>query len=257
VAEGDTVLRTARRIEAALRGERIEAVTPNPRGRLVGIERLDGRTLEAVEARGKHLLLDFGELGLHSHLGMNGAWHVYRQGECWRKPKSVAWVVLGGEHWEAAQFGGPTLEVIPTARLRRELARLGPDILAADFDLAAAVHSLQTAPDRDLGDALLDQSLVAGIGNIFKSEACFAARIDPWREIGELSGAELERVLLAGRRLMQEAVESGRQPGAVYRRAGRPCRVCDTAISSGGQGDANRATYWCARCQMTVAPLSP
>ncbi|HEY5053784.1 MAG TPA: DNA-formamidopyrimidine glycosylase family protein, partial [Solirubrobacterales bacterium] len=122
MAEGDTILRAARRIDRALCGERVEAAAPGPRGRLAGLERLDGHTLEGVEARGKHLLFDFGGLALHSHLGMNGSWRVYRRGENWGKPSAAAWAVLRGGGWEAVQFGGPTLEVMPMTRLRRKLA---------------------------------------------------------------------------------------------------------------------------------------
>jgi endonuclease VIII len=251
VAEGDTILRAARRIEAALGGERVSVSAPNPRGRATGVERLDGATLEQVEAHGKHLLLRFGERILHSHLGMSGSWHVYRRGEAWRKPAGAAWAVLRSSKAEAVQFGGPTLRVLRTEALRRDpgLSRLGPDVLAADFDAGAVSRLLRSAQDRSLGDALLDQTLVAGIGNIFKSEACFAARVDPWRPVGELSDEQMQHVLHAAHDLMREAVERGRQPRAVYRRAGQPCNVCGTPISSRGQGDANRTTYWCHRCQ--------
>jgi endonuclease-8 len=148
------------------------------------------------------------------------------------------------------QFCGPTLRLLSASRLRRDpqLARLGPDILAADFDPAAVVAATRASPDRGLGDALLDQTLVAGIGNIFKSEACFAARVDPWRALGDLRDEELTAVLLAGREQMLEAVASDRHAFAVYRRRG-PCPVCGGKISSRGQGDANRSTYWCPRCQ--------
>jgi endonuclease VIII len=252
VAEGDTILRLARRFEGTLVGETVAAAAPNPRGNAAGIERLDGRRLERVEARGKHLLLDFGELSLHSHLGMSGGWHIYRQGARWRRPRSSAWAVLSGGSWDAVQFGGPTLRVIPTARLQRDpqLARLGPDILAEQFDEEAVVAALRADPTRTLGDALLDQHLVAGIGNIFKSEACFAARIDPWRTVGDLSEEELRSVLAAARALMEEAVESGRHPHNVYRRRQGACPRCRGPISSRGQGDANRTTYWCPRCQV-------
>ncbi|HEV7769446.1 MAG TPA: DNA-formamidopyrimidine glycosylase family protein [Solirubrobacterales bacterium] len=250
MAEGDTILRAARQIGEALVGEKVEASSLGARGKTVGLERLSGRTLESVEAWGKNLFLDFGELALHSHLGMNGSWHIYPRGARWRKAPGGAWALLRGERWEAVQFGGPTLRVLPAARLRRELtARLGPDILAPDFDLATSAASLRAAPDRELGDALLDQGLLAGIGNIFKSEACFAARLDPWRRVGDLDGIELERVVATAHELMLEAVAIGRQPGAVYHRAGRPCPVCRTPITSRGQGDANRVTYWCPRCQ--------
>jgi endonuclease-8 len=251
MAEGDTILRLARRIDAALAGETIAAAAPNPRGRAAGVARLDGLRLDAVEARGKHLLLHFGDLVLHSHLGMSGSWHLYERGASWRKPRSSAWAVLAGEGQEAVQFGGPILRVLRADRLRRDpqLARLGPDVLTPDFDLDDAIRGLRTDPTRTLGDALLDQGLVAGIGNIFKSEACFAARLDPWRPIADVNDEELAAVLEAARGLMLEAVASGRHPHAVYRRRG-PCSICGTPIASGGQGDANRTTYWCPSCQL-------
>jgi endonuclease VIII len=251
LAEGDTILRAAQRIGAALGEKEVAVAAPNPRGRAAGIERLDGATLERVDAHGKHLLLRFGDLVLHSHLGMSGSWHVYRQGDRWRKPAGAAWVVLRGDEAEAVQFGGPTLRILRAEALRRDpvLARLGPDVLAEDFDAETVARSLRVAPDRTLGDALLDQSLVAGIGNIFKSEACFAARVDPWRPVGKLSTEQLQRALQAAHDLMRDAVERGRQPRAVYRRAGQPCTDCRTPIASRGQGDANRTTYWCPNCQ--------
>jgi endonuclease-8 len=254
MAEGDTILRAARRLDQALAGQAVEVSAPSARGRGAGLQRLDGLTVFAVEPHGKNLLLDFGELALHSHLGMNGSWHVYPRGARWRQPAGAAWALLRGEAQEAVQFGGPTLRAMPATRLRRELSRLGPDVLAPDFELEAAVASLRSAPHRELGDALLDQHLIAGIGNIFKSESCFAARLDPWARIADLTAADLERVLAAARELMLEAVASGRQRGAVYRRAGQPCAVCGTPLSSRGQGDANRTTYWCRRCQGNWRP---
>jgi endonuclease-8 len=251
VAEGDTIHRTAASLNDALAGQRLRAAAPHPRGRAAGVEQLDGRELEGVDAVGKHLLLRFGDRVLHSHLGMVGSWRLLRPGSAWPKPRASAWAVLGGEEWEAAEFRGPTLRVIEAGRLRRDpvLARLGPDILAADFEPADAVRRLREIPERSLGDALLEQTRVAGIGNIFKSESCFAARLDPWRSVGELADGELERALLFARELMRASLTSGRQPGAVYHRAGRPCRVCGTTIAARGQGDANRRTYWCPRCQ--------
>lgn len=252
MAEGDTILRAARRFEATLVGEELTAAAPNPRGKTAGIERLDGRTLESVETHGKHLLLGFGEVSLHSHLGMSGGWHFYRPGARWRRPRSSAWAVLGGGGWEAVQFGGPTLQVSPTARLRRnpQLTRLGPDVLAPDFDLDGVLAAIRADPTRGLGDALLDQHLVAGIGNIFKSEACFAARIDPWRAVGDLSDEELRAVLCAAREQMSMAVETGgRHRFQIYKRRQSGCPSCRGPVSSRGQGDANRTTYWCPRCQ--------
>lgn len=251
MAEGDTVLRAARRIDRALGGEEIEVSAPSPRGRMAQVERLDGRRLEKVEARGKNLLLHFGDLVLHSHLGMNGSWHVHQRGTAWRKPAFSAWIILRGDGAEAAQFGGPTLRVLSTAAARRDpwLVGLGPDILAPELDLHASVRSLRRDPQRELGDALLDQRLLAGIGNIFKSEACFAARLDPWRRVEDLSDEDLERVVLAAREQMLDAVaKEGRHAFAVYK-ARRPCPNCGGPIKSRGQGDANRTTYWCPHCQ--------
>jgi endonuclease-8 len=252
VAEGDTILRLARRFEATLLGEEVTAAAPNPRGKAARIEQLGGRTLEEVWAHGKHLVLGFGEVSLHSHLGMSGGWHFYRPRARWRRPRSSAWAVLSGGGWDAVQFGGPTLQVGPTARVRRnpQLTRLGPDILAAGFDPDAVIPALRADPTRGLGDALLDQHLVAGIGNIFKSEACFAARVDPWRPVGELSDEELRAVLLAAREQMLSAVERGdRHRFQIYKRRQSVCPSCRGPVSSRGQGDANRTTYWCPRCQ--------
>ncbi len=251
MAEGDTILRAAWRIEGAIGGQALSVRAGNGRGRVAHVEQLDGLFLDRVEARGKHLLLHCGDLVLHSHLGMSGSWHVYRQGDRWRKPASAAWVALAGAKMEAVQFGGPTLRVLSTAQLRRDplLARLGPDVLGSGFDVAATVGMLRASPEQELGDALLDQQLVAGIGNIFKSEACFVARANPWRPVAELSDDELGQTLEAARQLMQESVARGRPGPAVYRRAGQPCPICMAPIASCGQGDANRRTYWCPRCQ--------
>ncbi len=252
MAEGDTILRIANRITEALAGEVVNAGAPSPRGRTAGVGRLDGRVLTGVEARGKNLLLDFDGLVLHSHLGMSGSWHVYSRGERRRKPSRLAWAVLGGSDHEAVQWGGPTLRLLRTEQLRRDpkLRGLGPDILASGFAAEAAIVRMRRADQqRPLGDALLAQGLLAGVGNIFKSEGCFGAGIDPGRRLDELSDAELGEAIAATRTLMERSVRSGRRPGEVYRRAGEPCRTCGSRILSAGQGDSNRTTYWCPRCQ--------
>lgn len=251
MAEGDTILRAARRIEQAVGGQELSVRAESGRGRVAGVERLDGRRLARVETHGKHLLLHFDGLILHSHLGMGGSWQVYRRGDRWRKPASAAWLTLRGREMEAVQFGGPTLRVLSAARARRDpvLARLGPDVLAPELDTDAAIRALRASPGRELGEALLDQRVIAGIGNIFKSEACFAAATNPWRPIAAHTDVELRAVLGAARRLMQESVARGRPEPAVYRRAGQPCPVCGNPITARGQGDANRRTYWCPRCQ--------
>jgi endonuclease-8 len=253
MAEGDTILRAKQRLTDALVGRQIAVSAPNPRGRAAGIERLDGRTLEAIDARGKHLLFDFGDLVLHSHLGMSGGWHVYGRGAPWRRPRSSAWAVLGGERQDAVQFGGPTLRVLRASRVAidPQLARLGPDILAPELDLDEVVAKFRGGDQsRTLGDALLDQRLTAGIGNIFKSESCFAARVDPWRPLATLGDGELRTVLEAARAQMLAAVEAGdRHRFAVYKHRG-PCVRCRGPVRHRGQGDANRTTWWCERCQV-------
>jgi endonuclease-8 len=253
VAEGDTILRTASRLRPALAGEQVTIRTPNPRGRAAGVQRLDGRVCEGVDSHGKHLLLRFeGDLVLHSHLGMSGSWQLYPPGAAWRRPPRSAWVVLGTERAEAVQFGGPTLRVLPAGRVGIDptLGRLGPDILDEGFTAAEGTAALRRAgSDRGLGDALLDQRLLAGVGNIFKSEGCFAAAVSPWHRLDELSDEQLGIVVESTRDLMREAVRSGRPPRAVYKRPGEPCPRCGTRLRSHGQGDANRTTYWCPGCQ--------
>jgi endonuclease VIII len=254
MAEGDSILRIARRLDQALAGEAISARTPGPR-RPTGLAptQLDGRILERVESRGKNLLLHFEDrLVLHSHLGMRGTWQLYREGERWRRPRSQAWIALAGNGAEAVNFGGSRMRIATEAQLRQDprLARLGPDVLAEEFDSAAVIGRMRAiAPEIELGQALLGQRLVAGIGNIFKSEGCFAARIDPNRRVDSLGDDELGEVLIATRGLMLEAVESGRQPNRIYRRAGQPCPRCGTRIQSRAQGDDARTTYWCPSCQ--------
>jgi endonuclease VIII len=259
VAEGDTILRTAKRLDAALGGRRVSARAPNPRGRAARVERLDGRVLQGVEARGKHLLLGFeDDLVLHSHLAMSGTWQVKSRGARWRRSPQSAWLILAAGDAQAAQFGGPTLRLLDAGRLRRDptIGRLGPDILAGDFSPQREAESLRRAAgDRaELGEVLLDQRLIAGIGNIFKSEGCFAAAISPWRRLADLDDEQLARVIESTRELMVAAVHSGRQPRRVYRRAGQACTRCGNALRSRGQGDANRTAYWCPDCQRGPEP---
>lgn len=254
MAEGDSILRLARRIDASLAGSAVRARTPGrrgPEGRPASS--LDGATLFGAESRGKHLLVRFSDgLVLHSHLGMRGAWHLYRPGERWRKPASSAWIELASEDAVAVNFGGSSMRIVREAELRRDprLARLGPDILAPDLAPRRIAEALARAePDRELGDALLDQTLVAGVGNIFKSEGCFAAALDPWRPIRDLSPADLELVGAETRTLMMEAAQSGRAKFRVYKRTRMPCPRCGAAIRARRQGDDARTTYWCAGCQ--------
>lgn len=255
MAEGDTIYRAAARLSEALEGKHIREVeTPNPRSGLgKRVEALRGRTLQRAEARGKNLLLHFDDdLVLHSHLGMNGAWHVYPLRARWRRARGGAWLVLSTKSQRAVQFGGPTLALMREAELARHprLARLGLDILAENFEAGRGVEALRGAgPDRQLGDALLDQRLICGVGNVFKSEGCFAAGLDPWRRLGDLGDSELERVVAETEALMHAGLEGRRPERQVYKRAKLPCPRCGAPLRVRGQGDEARTTYWCGRCQ--------
>jgi endonuclease VIII len=246
--EGDSLHRAARRLQALV-GERVAVETPHPRAASVlAAERLDGRKLEAVEAVGKNLLLSFeGGLVLRSHLRMSGRWQVVERGaEKHGKP----WLVLSGTEREAVLWNGPVLELT-----KRGTLRLGPDILAEPLDLAGMVANLRREHQgRELGDALLDQRVVAGIGNVWKAESLWRAQLSPWLRLGDVSDHEVEQVLAEASRLMRGALESGGAERAVYKRTGRPCLRCGTAIRSRGQGDDNRTAYWCTRCQRGEEP---
>jgi endonuclease-8 len=257
VPEGDTIHSAARRIAPVLEG-RVpdEIVTPHPRhGMDRWPERLAGNAVRSVDAHGKHLFLRFeGGLTLHSHLRMTGWWGVYRRGQRWGRSARRAWLVLRAGDHEAVEFDGPVLELLTDARARgdRRLAGLGPDILAPRFDRDLFLRRLrQDDPTRRVGDALMDQRTIAGIGNVWKAEACFAAGLDPWRPTADVSDAEALAVVEAARPLMQRAVEKGHhhRPRAVYGRAGMTCARCGAAIQARGQGDDNRTTYWCPGCQ--------
>jgi endonuclease VIII len=250
--EGDTIHRIARRMQTALGGKEIAlADAPNPRSPIHGrAGQLQGRVLEHAEARGKHLLAHFsGGLALHSHLGMNGRWRIAADGSM---PFGKPWLVLASGRAIAAQTGAQILRVIPETRLRNDpaLARLGPDPLGPGFDLEAAARRLRSVgAGEEIGEALLDQSLIAGIGNAIKNGALWKAGVSPWRRAGDLDADEAERLLHESREIMRVAVEKGRRPPSIYRAERRPCPRCGGRVSMRGQGDANRTTYWCERCQ--------
>jgi endonuclease VIII len=242
--EGDTIHRAARRL-SPLVGERLEIEVPHPRAQAaLGETRLDGRRLESVEAVGKNLVLRFeGGVVLRSHLRMSGRWSV--------RPRAPAtpgrpWLVLRGSRLEGVLWNGPVLE--PHLRA---LDRLGPDILATPPDLDAILARLRRADGtRTLGETLQDQTLVAGIGNMWAAETLWRERLSPWLQLREVTEGDRRRVLETAAHEMRAAVESGRGPRPrVHARAGRPCPRCGTPISSGGQGDANRIAYWCTTCQ--------
>jgi endonuclease VIII len=275
--EGDTIHNAALRVGGALVGQEIlEIETPHPRHRMDRWpERLAGRAVRAVDARGKHLFVRFeGDLTLHSHLRMGGKWGVYERGRRWTRGAHRAWLVIRTAGHDVVQFDGPVLELMTESRTRFDqlLAGLGPDVVADEFDEDAYLARIREDDQtRAVGEALLDQRNIAGIGNIWKSEGCFMARIDPWRRTADLSDDELRAIARAIRPEIQASARRGgptvtyrpegdradrrpddrdRRSGTwVYDRAGLPCRVCATPILGRGQGDDNRTTYWCPTCQ--------
>jgi endonuclease-8 len=261
--EGDTIHHAARRVGAALVGKEITGIeTPQPRhARDRWPERLSGRAVRRVDAHGKHLFIRFeGDLTIHSHLRMTGKWGVYRQSERWRRSPRRAWLVIRTPEHEVVEFDGPVLELMTDSRTRfdQRLAGLGPDVLADELDEHAFLRRLhEDDRTRGIGDALLDQRNLAGIGNVWKSEGCFLAGVDPWRQLSELSDDEALRIVRTVRPLMQRSVEKGggfirtREDGTlwVFERSGLPCQRCGTRIRARGQGEDNRTTYWCPACQ--------
>ena len=227
--EGDSLHRAARKLQVLV-GERVGVETPHPRAAAQRVaERLDGRKLVGVEAVGKNLLLSFeGGLLLRSHLRMTGRWQVVKEGA---RRVGSPWLVLRGGGHEAVLWNGPVLELSARGTLR-----LGPDILADPPDLDRMVANLRREhPSRELGDALLDQRLVAGIGNIWKAESLWHAQLSPWMRLGQVTDDELRRVLAEATRLMRAALEQWSGGHAVYRRAGRPCPRCSTPIPRPGR----------------------
>jgi len=271
--EGDSIFRAARTLQRALGGRAVthfESVLPQLTR--VDVDRpLRGRTIERVEARGKHLLIWFsGDLVLRTHMRMHGSWHIYRPGERWQRPRHEMRIVIETGGIDAVAFNVPVAEFATAAALARTPAieTLGPDPLTDHFDRSEAVRRLEARGDSDIADALLDQSAIAGIGNIYKSETLFVARVNPFARVVDLSRDTLARVVDTAATLMRANVRdhstgivtySGARrttrradPSArlwVYGRAGEPCRRCGTLIQRRKQGPHARSTYWCERCQ--------
>jgi len=257
VPEGDTIHYAANTIRPVLEGRVPDSIeTPHPRfGRDRWPQRLEGQAVTKVHAHGKHLFIRFeSALVIHSHLRMTGKWRV-RDAATYEPPRNT-WLLIRAADKLVAQINGPVLELMTSSRTRfdQRIAGLGPDILAPVLDEAAILRRLRTDdPTRPIGDALLDQRVIAGIGNLWKAEGCFEAGIDPWRRTGDVSDEEVLRIIRATRPRMQESARVGMQDRfrVVYGLAGQPCPRCGTAsnIRARGQGDDNRTTYWCPRCQ--------
>ncbi|QDU62853.1 Formamidopyrimidine-DNA glycosylase [Planctomycetes bacterium Pan216] len=258
--EGDTIFRTAVRLRSVLVGKRIEAASSQGR-RQVDAAPLLGGEIRDVEARGKHLLFAVcDERTIHSHMGMTGSWHLYRPGERWSKPVPRAALVLEVGGIVAVCFSPKTLEILSRDGLRRHrhLWKLGPDLLATRFDEREALLRFRLHERRPIGEILLDQRVVCGIGNVYKSEALFLMRRSPFDPTGSLSDEELGQLLARTRDLMRRNLVGfkrqtrfGRDGDRVwvYGRVGKPCLECGTMIQMRRQGELGRSTYWCPACQ--------
>ena len=272
--EGDTIHRAARTLDRALAGKIVtgfQTVLPK-------LERVDvdtpiaGRRVEKIEAHGKWMLMHLsGGLILLTHMLMSGSWHIYRPGEKWKAPRRDMRIVLETADFVAVAFRVPVAEFHTEDSLRRRggLNQLGPDVLDENFDEEKAIASLRSRPELELGDAVLNQSVLAGPGNVFKSEICFIVKLDPFRKVGTLTDVDLQTVVQTARKFMLANITdsagdkivtytgfrrtTGRSdPYArlfVYGRAGEPCRVCGTSIEVKRQGRDARKTYYCPQCQ--------
>jgi len=274
VPEGDTIFRTAATLDRALAGQLVTKFeTQLPRlARVDEDHPIAGRTVDSASASGKWLMLRFSDdLVLLTHMLMSGSWHIYRPGETWLKSRYHMRVVVTTARIIAVAFDVQVAEFHSEASLarRKGFNQLGPDVLAADFDPAAATARLNHRPGLEIAVALLDQSIVAGLGNVYKSEVCFLAGVNPFKTTGELAHAQIESLVSIARKLLRaNAGVASRDPIAaytgfrrttrradpaenlwVYRRAGAPCRRCATPILSRKQGPDARTTFWCPVCQ--------
>lgn len=272
--EGDTIFRTAQTLKLALAGKivtRFETVLPRL-SRVHDDTPLTGRVVEDVQSHGKWLQIRFsGDLILLTHMLMSGSWHIYRPGEKWQRRRDDMRIIIGTDTLEAVAFNVPVAEFhTPDTIARRPgFNRLGLDVLASEFDEGAAIAQLRSQPDSEVGDALLNQSLLAGIGNVYKSEIAFACGVNPFRTMKSLTVEELLCLAHTARKFMKANVgeNSGKTIATrssfrlmtgqsnssgrlwVYQRAGQPCRKCATPIRSRKQGADARITFWCPNCQ--------
>ncbi|KNB50605.1 DNA-formamidopyrimidine glycosylase family protein [Streptomyces caatingaensis] len=256
--EGDTVWRTARDLHRGLAGAPLTRC--DLRVPALAATDLTGRRVLASVPRGKHLLLRVeGGLTLHSHLGMDGSWRVRPAGATLRTGDHRIRAVLAAAGHTAVGYDLPVLQLLRTADESTAVGHLGPDLLGPDWDAEEAVRRLLADPARPVGEALLDQRNLAGIGNVYKSELCFLLRVPPWLPVSRLPSPE-RLVALAKKLLELNKSRTARVTTAdprpdrrlwVYGRAGRPCRRCGTPVRGGAQGPPGqqRPTYWCPRCQ--------
>jgi formamidopyrimidine-DNA glycosylase len=244
--EGDTIFRTAETLRRALLGKRIVSARPN------GLRRLAGTTVTEVKPAGKHLLIRFDNgLALHTHMRMRG---VSRRGERWKRPEWQLKALLETEDAVATCFAAPVVDLVrdPSARV----GHLGPDILGDGWDAQAAVQRARSFGAAPIGEVLLDQRVAAGVGNVYRCEALWQQKINPWRPTAELRDDELVALFETARQAMRANLTgtfSRRFPGygraAVHGRGGRPCPRCGTLVKVRAQGEHARLVYWCSCCQ--------
>jgi len=258
VPEGDTVFRAARTLDQALHGELLTVC--DIRVPAFAIVDLAGQRMHEVASRGKHLLMRVGDASIHSHLKMEGSWHLYRHGTRWRRPAFQARAVLETADWVAVGFELGLLEVVPRAGEAELLDYLGPDLLGADWDADEAVRRIRSEPERPIAVALADQSNLAGLGNEYVNELCFLRGLLPPRPVAEVTDvpalvALAHRLILANRDRNERTTTGNTRRGArswVFSRDGQACRRCGTRIERGrlGRNDLElRNTFWCPRCQ--------
>ncbi len=261
--EGDTIHRTAIALRPWLVGELVrDAWGWNE---WIDCASLVGRTVCAIEARGKHLLLHLDDARVvHGHSGMTGSWHLYPLGEAWQKPRRRAALVLETHRLCVVFFNPKTLELLTPAQLRRHryLAQLGPDLLADRIDLVEVVTRFRQQNDTPIGEAVMNQTLCCGIGNVYKSELLFLQNVDPFAPVAQLDDASLIDLLELARELMQFNLQGHKRTTRfegdggkmwVYGRRGEPCYLCGATIHLRRQGDLGRTTYWCPECQPPAA----
>ena len=272
--EGDTIYRAARTLHAALAGQVITRFQTGLAllAQLDRDEPIAGRTIERVTAAGKHLLMALSaDLVLRTHMRMNGSWHIYRPGEPWQQPRHAMRIMIETADWVAVAFNVYAAEFVRADAMdrHRPVAALGPDLLG-DFNRDEALSRIHAQGTRPIHDVLLDQRVMAGIGNVYKSEILFLSRLHPDTAANALSDDEWTGVIDLARRLLAANVAESSGPGIetyrglrrttgridpgeclwVYSRGGRPCRKCGTPISSRKDGDDARVTYWCSGCQL-------
>jgi endonuclease-8 len=279
--EGDTIYRAARALQRVIGGK---VVTGFETG-LAKLARtnddspLTGRTIEKVESRGKWLLIHFsGDLILVTHMLMSGSWHLYRPGERWHMGRSRMRVVIRTEDWEAVAFNVPIAEFFTARSLERnsQIPKLGPDILSDNFTINSGIERLSSYalenPDAEIAAALLNQRVMAGLGNVYKSEVAFAAGVNPFRAMRTITPREMQKMVDIAQRYMRANVVDGSSEGIVtysgnrrtthamnreerlwvYGRQGQECRRCGAAILMRKQSLQARSTYWCPECQPWV-----